>query len=127
MKHWREFGPAEWRHVKEGAIGLVLGSILPVVLFYVAVRNWEFTLAVVVVLIWSAGVFAWHFHRTGGVDVFSATTFAFACTKAAAGLVSHDQQLYLAWPSLENMIYGTVFFGSALLGKPLLALYAQRL
>src|ERR671932_1714934 len=99
IKHWRSFGAAEWGHVKEGAIGLT----------------------------WSAAVFAWHYRRTGGADVFSATTFGFACVKATAGLVSQNPWLYLAWPSLENVIYGSAFFGSAVLGRPLLALYAQRL
>jgi intracellular septation protein A len=127
IKHWRSFGPAEWGHVKEGAIGLVLGSLLPVVLFYVAFRSWGFSAAVIVVLVWSAAVFLWHFQRTRGADVFSATTFGFACVKASAGLVSQNPMLYLAWPSLENVIYGSAFFGSALLGRPLLALYAQRL
>ena len=127
LKHWRSFGPSEWRHVKDGAIGLVLGSILPVALFYVAYQTWDFTLAVVLVLVWSALVFSWHFRRTGGADVFSATTFAFACIKAGAGLLSQNTTLYLAWPSLENLVYGTAFFTSALMGKPLLALYAQRL
>jgi intracellular septation protein A len=127
IKHWRSFGPAEWHHVKDGAIGLVLGSILPVCLFYVGYQTWGFSAAVVIVLTCSALVFAWHYRRTGGADVFSATTFAFACIKAAAGLASQNTWLYLALPSLENMIYGTAFFGSAVLGKPLLALYAQRL
>ena len=27
IKHWRSFGAAEWRHVKEGALGLALGSL----------------------------------------------------------------------------------------------------
>jgi hypothetical protein len=112
IKHWRSFGAAEWGHVKEGAVGLALGSLLPVALFYVGFRAW---------------VFAWHYRRTGGADVFSATTFGFACVKATAGLVSQNAWLYLAWPSLENVIYGTAFFGSAVLGRPLLALYAQRL
>jgi hypothetical protein len=145
MKHWRAFGPAEWGHVKEGAIGLVLGSLLPVALFYGAFRTWGFSPAVILVLTWSAVVFAWHYRRTGGADVFSATTFGFACVKATAGLLSQNVLsasvgpstetvvigsplwLYLAWPSLENLIYATSFFGSALLGRPLLALYAQRL
>jgi intracellular septation protein A len=127
LKHWRSFGPAEWGHVREGAIGLVLGSLLPVALFYVTFRAFGFSTAVVSVLSWSALVFAWHFRRTGGADVFSATTFGFACVKALAGLVSQNPLLYLAWPSLENMIYGSAFLGSALLGAPLLALYAQRL
>jgi intracellular septation protein A len=127
IKHWRAFGAAEWGHVKEGAVGLVLGSLLPVALFYAAFRTWGFSAAVIVVLAWSAAVFAWHYRRTRGADVFSATTFGFACVKAGAGLVSQNPWLYLAWPSLENMIYGTAFFGSALLGRPLLALYAQRL
>ena len=127
LKHWRSFGPGEWQHVKEGAIGLVLGSVLPVALFYVAYQTWGFRSAVVLVLAWSALVFAFHYHRTHGADVFSATTFAFACVKAGAGLVSQNTTLYLAWPSLENLVYGTAFFTSALAGKPLLALYAQRL
>jgi len=108
-------------------VGLLLGSLLPVALFYGATTMWSFQTGVVVVLSWSALVFAWHWRRTGGADIFSATTFAFACVKAATGLVSQNLNLYLAWPSLENLVYGTAFFGSALLGKPLLALYAQRL
>ena len=127
IKHWRAFGPAEWRHVREGAVGLVLGSVLPVGLFYVSFRAWGFSAAVLVVLGWSALVFGWHRRRTGGADVFSATTFVFACVKASAGLVSQSPFLYLAWPSLENLIYGSVFLGSALAGRPVLALYAQRL
>ena len=127
IKHWRAFGPTEWRHVREGAVGMVLGSVLPVALFYAVYRLWAFTAAVVVVLVWSALAFSWHRRRTGAADVFSATTFSFACLKATAGLISQNPMLYLAWPSLENLIYGTAFLSSALLGKPLLALYAQRL
>jgi len=137
IKHWRTFGVEEWGHVKEGAIGLVLGSLLPVLLFYVGYRTWGFSVAVVIVLSWSAAIFAWHYRRGRGADVFSATTFGFACVKASAGLGSEmllpDRApisavtLYLAWPSLENLIYGSAFLGSALLGRPLLALFAQRL
>jgi intracellular septation protein A len=127
IKHWRTFGAEEWGHVREGILGLVLGSLLPVFVFYVGLRTWAFTEAVLIVLAWSAAVFVWHYRRTRGADVFSATTFGFACVKAAAGLVSQNQTLYLAWASVENMVYGVAFFGSALLGRPLLALYAQRL
>ena len=127
LKHWRAFGAAEWTHVRDGAVGLVLGSLLPVALFYVAYRNFGFVTAVVVVLGWSTAIFAVHLRRTGAHDVFSATTFGFACVKAVAGVVSGNPLVYLAWPSLENVIYGTAFFGSALAGRPLLALYAQRL
>jgi hypothetical protein len=137
IKHWRAFGAAEWGHVKEGALGLVLGSLLPVLLFYVAYRTWGFSAAVLLVLGWSATIFAWHYRRGRGPDVFSATTFTFACVKATAGLGSDRllpgwapisaMTLYLAWPSLENLIYGSAFLGSALLGRPLLALFAQRL
>jgi hypothetical protein len=127
MQHWRSFGPAEWRHVRDGALGVLLGSVLPLVLFYYAVTSWSFNAAIVLVLSWAAGVFFWHLRRTGTLDVFSATTFVFACIKATAGLVSQNLTLYLAWPSLENLIYGTVFLGSAMLGRPVLGLYAQRL
>jgi hypothetical protein len=127
IKHWRSFGPAEWGHVREGLLGMVLGSLLPVGLFYVSLKTFGLTTAILAVLGWSSTVFAWHHHRTGGADIFSATTFCFAIIKATAGLLSQNQWLYLAWPSLENMIYASAFLGSALLGKPLLALYAQRL
>jgi intracellular septation protein A len=127
LKHWRSFGADEWRHVRDGGLGLLLGSVLPVVLFYVAYQTAGFTAAVLVVLTWSALVFVWHYRRTRGADVFSATTFGFACIKALAGLASQNTWLYLAWPSLENLIYGVAFFGSAVAGRPLLALYAERL
>jgi intracellular septation protein A len=127
IKHWRNFGPAEWGHVREGLLGMVLGTLLPVVLFYVTLKTISFPIAILVALGWSASIFIWHLRRTGGADVFSASTFVLACVKASAGLLSDNLTLYLAWPSLENMIYATAFFGSALLGKPLLALYAQRL
>ncbi len=127
LKHWRAFGADEWNHVRHGAVGLALGSLLPVVLFYVSYRLWSFTHAVALVLAWSAALYVWHRRRAGLSDVFSATTFAFACLKASAGLVSQNPTLYLGWPSLENVIYGTVFFGSAAIGRPVLALYAQRL
>src|SRR3984893_5155152 len=126
-KHWRAFGPEERGPVRQGVSRLVFGSLLPVGLFYVGLRVWGFSEAVVLVLAWSAAVFAWHYRRTRGADVFSASTFGFACVKALAGLVSQNQTLYLGWASLENMIYGVAFFGSALLGRPLLALYAERL
>src|ERR1700730_8788957 len=127
IKHWRSFGVEEWGHVKEGALGLVLGSLLPVALFYIGYRTWGFSVAVVIVLSWSAAIFAWHYRRGRGADVFSATTFGFACVKATAALLSQNPILYLAWPSRETLIYGITFFGSALLGRPLLAMYAQRL
>src|SRR5947209_10816382 len=56
IKHWRAFGAAEWQHVRDGAVGLGLGSLAPVVLFYGAYRAWGFSAAVLVVLVWSAGV-----------------------------------------------------------------------
>jgi intracellular septation protein A len=127
LKHWRSFGTKEWGHVKEGALGLLLGTLLPVVLFYGGYRVWGFSTAVLIVLSWSVLIFGFHLRRTGGADVFSATTFGFAVVKALAGLTSNNQWLYLAWPSLENIVYGVAFFGSALLGRPLLALFAQRL
>ncbi len=127
VKHWRAFGADEWSHVKDGLVGMALGSLLPVGLFYGAFRLWSFSAAVLLVLTWSACFFAWHRWRTGTSDVFSATTFVFACTKAVAGLVSQNPVLYLAWPSLENLVYGITFLGSALLGHPVLGLYAQRL
>jgi intracellular septation protein A len=127
IKHWRNFGPAEWGHVRDGLLGMVLGSLLPVALFYFTLKTIGFPVAVVVVLGWSAAIFAWHLRRTGSADVFSATTFGLACVKATAGLVSENLDLYLRWPSLENMFYASAFLGTALWGRPLVALYVERL
>ena len=127
LKHWRAFGAAEWQHVKDGALGLLLGSVLPVALFYAALRVYSFPVAVLAVLGWSAAIFVWHRRRTGEADVFSAATFGFACLQAAIGLVSQSPSFYLAVPTLENVLYGSAFLGSALAGRPLLALYVRRL
>jgi intracellular septation protein A len=127
IKHWRSFGAAEWGHVRGGLLGAAVGGLFPVALYIATVNTWGFRPAVVAVLVWSALVFVWHRRRTGGVDVFSASAFGFGCIKAAAGIITENERLYLAWPSIENLVYGTVFLGSALYGRPLVAQYFQRL
>jgi hypothetical protein len=127
MKDWRAFGAEEWGHVKEGARGLALGSLLPVGIFYAGFRLWSFPAAVVAVLVWASLVFGWHRRRTGRADVFSASAFGFACLQATVGLITQSPSAYLAVPSLENLVLGSVFLGSAVAGRPLLAAYAQRL
>lgn len=127
VKHWRSFGAREWNHVKSGALGLLFGTLAPVLVFYTLYRTRSFTDAVVAVLLWSTLVFVVQLARRRTMDIFSATTFTFACMKAVAGLVSQNTFLYLAFPSLENVAYGLLFSGSALLGHPVLALFARRL
>lgn len=127
LKHWRHFDRHDWAHVKDGIGSLVIGSLLPVALFYATYRLGSFPAAVLTVLGCAALVFAWQYRRKHILDVFSATTLGLACVKAAAGLASQNPTLYLAWPSVENLIYGLTFLLSAIVGHPLLALYARRL
>jgi intracellular septation protein A len=124
---WYDFGQAEWRHVTRGASDFVLGTVLPVGSFYLLYRLFSFPVAVLAVLVWTACVFTWHYWRTRTLDVFSLTTLVLACIKASAGVASGDVRLYLVWPSLENLFWAGVFLCSALLGRPLLGMYAQRL
>lgn len=127
VKHWRAFGPDEWRYVRNGVIGLLLGGMAPIVVFYAGYRALSFSIAVIAVLFWSAGVFVWHRHRTGSSDVFSAGTFVMACVNALIGLIFQNPILYLVVPSVENIAYATVLLCSALVGRPLIAVYACRL
>lgn len=127
VKHWRSFGPEEWAHVQEGAWGFFLGSVAPVLLYFLVRQALSFGAAVAAVLTWSALVFALHWRRTSGLDVFSAVTFGFACLQAFIGMLWRNEFLYLAAPSLENAVEGAVLLGSALLGRPIIALYVRRL
>lgn len=127
MLEWYDFGRAEWAHVRGGALDFSLGTLLPVGGFYAIYRLLTFEAAVVVVLGWATAVFLWNYLRTRKHDVFSFTTMVLACVKACAGLLSGNISLYLIWPSVENVFCGGLFLGSALLGRPALAVYARRL
>jgi intracellular septation protein A len=127
LLEWYDFGRAEWLHVRDGAVDFALGTLLPVAGFYLVYKLLSFQAAILVVLTWAAAVFVWHYWRVHELDVFSLTTMLLACVKATAGLVSNDVRLYLVWPSVENLLYGTVFLATAWLGRPLLAMYARRL
>ena len=127
LLEWYDFTQAEWTHVGRGALDFGIGTLAPVGGFYLLYRALNFQLAVFTVFGWAAAVFIWHVWRIRRVEVFSLTTMVLAGVKATAGLVSGDVRLYLLWPSLENIFYAIVFFGSAQLGRPLLAVYAQRL
>lgn len=126
VRHWRDFRREDWLHVRGGVLGALFGTVLPLASFYAAYRLATFTLAVVLVLAWSLAVFLGHLRRTRRADIFSLTTMLLACLKAAAGLASQSLTLYLLWPSIENLIYAGVLLGSALLGRPVLAAYAER-
>ena len=127
LKHWRHFGRQEWRHVGDGIKGFLLGSALPLISFYAALKWWNLSGAVLVVLGWSAVVFVWHRRRTGQSDVFSAVTFGFAFLEAIVGLVSQNVFLYLATPTLKNLVFAIAFLISAWANRPIVGLYAQRL
>jgi intracellular septation protein A len=127
VRHWRTFGRAEWRHVGDGVLGFVFGQALPLLSFYLALKFLSFTAAVLIVLAWSTVVFGLHLRRTREADIFSAATFAFALLEAIVGLWSQNLLLYLATPSLKNLIYALAFLGSAFVGRPLLGLYGHRL
>jgi len=68
LLEWYDFGRGEWRHVGQGALDFLLGSALPIGVFYVICQMGSFQLAVLAVLGWSSSTADRHAF-TGGLQI----------------------------------------------------------
>ena len=110
-----------------GFRGAIIGSIVPIVLFYVVLTRFEnLTAAVLVASAWTLTVFAVRYWRTHRFDMFSGAALVFIALQTAVGLISQNTQAYLAVPALEGVFFAVIMFGSVAIRQPLIGIIARQ-
>lgn len=95
----------------------------PVVAFYIAWKLGGLVAGIAAATVVSGAAYVWERTRARS-GVGAAIGLSVAVVQAITGLASGSAGAYLAPPVIANALYGFVFLGSVLIGRPLAAVFA---
>jgi hypothetical protein len=114
-----------WRMLlQRGVPQLAFESVVPVVVFYAAWKLTGLVGAVVFGTLLSLAIAAWQIRAKRGGAIAVATA-CFVVIQALVGLAAHSATVYLAQPVVLSACWSLVYFGSALVGRPLIGVFAN--
>ena len=114
-----------WRLlVGRGLPRFLVEGFVPVLVFYAVWRTAGLAAGVVASTVLSLAVAAWQVghERQAGLAVLSAI---FVVVQAAVALAANSTTVFLAQPVVLGAIWGLVYLGSVLLGRPLIGVFAS--
>ena len=119
-------GPAPtWRYLAQrGLPSFAAEGVVPVAVFYGVWRLSGLAAGIVAATALSAGVLLWQ-SRRGQQGPLARMTLVFLGVQALVGLASHSATVYLAQPVVLSAAWGIAYIVSAVIGRPLIALFAQ--
>jgi hypothetical protein len=99
-------------------------SAIPVAVFYGAWKASGLGAAIIAGTLVSLAVAGWQM-RTGRGGGVAAVTAIFLVIQALVGLAAHSATVYLAQPVVLSACWSIAYFASALVGRPLVGVFAQ--
>jgi hypothetical protein len=110
--------------LRRGVPLLAVESAVPVALFYGAWKVSGLAAAIIAGTLVSLAIAGWQM-RTGRGGGVAATTAIFLVIQALVGLAAHSATVYLAQPVVLSACWSLAYFASALVGRPLVGVFAQ--
>jgi hypothetical protein len=123
----RGLAPPEptWAYlVRRGLPAFAAEGIVPIAVFYLVWKLSGLTVGILAATALSAVGLAWQ-RRRGEEAPLAWLTLVFLAVQALVGLASHSATAYLAQPVVLSAAWGIAYIGSVLIGRPLVALFAQ--
>lgn len=105
---------------------IVLGAVIPTVIYYAGSKMGHSLGGAVVASTWSIGVMAWFLWRLREFDGYSAIGAAYGVSELAGLLASGNPDWYLLSPIVSDWVVGGVFVGSMLVRRPLIQTLAEQ-
>lgn len=99
-------------------------SIVPVVVFYGAWRLAGLAGAVVCATLLSLAIAGWQIRASRG-GALAVATAIFVVIQALVALAAQSATVYLAQPVVLSACWGVAYFGSAIVGRPLIGVFAN--
>src|SRR6478752_6719584 len=107
-----------------GLPGFAREGIVPIAVFYVGLTTSGLLLGVLLSTLWAAVAYAYE-RRRGADGLLVRLSLAFVLVQAAIGLAADSATVYLAQPVLANAVFGLVYLGSVVVGRPLMGAIAM--
>jgi len=105
----------------------ILGALVPISFFYVFHRFGQPLTGALLAISWSLCLLAITYWRSRRIELFPGLAIPIITIELIGTLVFKNPDLYLASAAIENVLWGLVFFGSILIHRPLIMIFAEML
>jgi len=105
----------------------ILGALVPISFFYVFHRYGQPLTGAMLAIGWSLSLLAITYWRSRRIELFPGLAIPIITIELIGTLVFKNPDLYLASAAIENVLWGLVFFGSILIQRPLIQIFAEML
>ena len=105
----------------------ILGALAPISFFYVFHRYGQPLIGALLAIGWSLSLLATTYWRSRRVELFPGLAIPIITIELIGTLVFKNPDLYLASAAIENVLWGLLFFGSILIRRPLIMIFAEML
>ena len=119
--NWQTSGPSfPWRQ-------LILGALVPITIFYTLHRLGQPLIGALLAIGWSISLLVFKYWRSRSIELFPALAIPIVLIELIGTLITRNPDFYLASAAIENVLWGLLFFGSLLLTRPLIQIFAELL
>ena len=105
----------------------ILGALVPISFFYVFHRFEKPLTGAMLAIGWSLSLLAITYWRSRRIELFPGLAIPIITIELIGTLVFKNPDLYLASAAIENVLWGLLFFGSILIQRPLIQIFAEML
>jgi intracellular septation protein A len=105
----------------------ILGALVPISFFYAFHRFGRPLTGAMLAIGWIMSLLAITYWRSRRIELFPALAIPIITIEFIGTLVFRNPDLYLASAAIENVLWGLVFFGSILIRRPLIQIFAEML
>jgi intracellular septation protein A len=105
----------------------ILGALMPISFFYAFHRFGRPLTGAMLAIGWSISLLVITYWRMRRIELFPVLAIPIIAIESIGTLVFKNPDLYLASAAIENVLWGVVFFGSVLIRRPLIQVFAEML
>ena len=106
---------------------LILGALVPITIFYTLHRLGQPVIGALIAIGWSISLLVFKYWRSRSIELFPALAIPIVLIELIGTLITRNPDFYLASAAIENVLWGLLFFGSLLLTRPLIQIFAELL
>ena len=105
----------------------ILGALVPISFFYAFHRFGQPLAGALLAIGWSLSLLVGTYWRSRRIELFPGLAIPIITIELIGTLVTRNPAFYLASAAIENVLWGLLFFGSILIHRPLIKIFAELL
>jgi intracellular septation protein A len=105
----------------------ILGALVPISFFYAFHRFGQPLVGALLAIGWSLSLLVFTYLRSRRIELFPGLAIPIITIELIGTLVTRNPTFYLASAAIENALWGLLFFGSILIHRPLIQIFAELL